>query len=119
MGSYFSAGLLDLVLSYQYGEHSFWLIPGILFFVIYALLFSRLLEHAPSNLPGKPIAEELPQLATVAPRTPDAGHPVPQDAGGMDNLQAMSVCLTRLSLRVREMALVDQSCLARLGCLPG
>lgn len=37
--------------------------------------------------------------------------------GGMDNLQAMSVCLTRLSLRVREMALVDQSRLARLGCL--
>jgi phosphotransferase system IIB component len=35
----------------------------------------------------------------------------------MDNLQAMSVCLTRLSLRVRDMALVDQSCLARLGCL--
>ena len=37
--------------------------------------------------------------------------------GGMDNLQAMSVCLTRLSLRVRDISLVDQSRLLGLGCL--
>ncbi|MGG5828687.1 PTS transporter subunit EIIB, partial [Aeromonas salmonicida] len=37
--------------------------------------------------------------------------------GGMDNLQAMSVCLTRLSLRVCDIALVDQSRLPGLGCL--
>ena len=119
VGSYFSAGLLDLVLSYGSGEHSFWLIPlGILFFVIYALVFSRLLEYAPLSLPSKPIAEELPQLATVAPTDPQMlAIQYLKMLGGMDNLQAMSVCLTRLSLRVREMALVDQSRLARLGCL--
>ncbi len=37
--------------------------------------------------------------------------------GGMDNLQAMSVCLTRLSLRVRDISRVDQSRLLELGCL--
>lgn len=37
--------------------------------------------------------------------------------GGMDNLQAMSVCLTRLSLWVRDISLVDQSRLLGLGCL--
>ena len=119
VGSYFSAGLLDLVLSYGSGEHSFWLIPlGILFFVIYALVFSRLLEYAPLSLPSKPIAEDLPQLAAVAPTDPQMlAIQYLKMLGGMDNLQAMSVCLTRLSLRVREMALVDQSRLARLGCL--
>ncbi|MBS4718785.1 PTS transporter subunit EIIC [Aeromonas caviae] len=119
VGSYFSAGLLDLVLSYHAGLHSFWLIPlGILFFVVYALLFSRLLEHAPLSLPGKPMAEDLSRLATVAPTDPQMlAIQYLKMLGGMDNLQAMSVCLTRLSLRVRDMALVDQSCLARLGCL--
>lgn len=119
VGSYFSAGLLDLVLSYSTGEHSFWLIPlGILFFVAYALLFSQLLEHAPLSLPSRPLAEELPRLASVAPTDPQMlAIQYLKVLGGMDNLQAMSVCLTRLSLRVRDMALVDQLRLTSLGCL--
>ncbi|QSE74349.1 PTS transporter subunit EIIC [Aeromonas media] len=119
VGSYFSAGLLDLVLSYGSGEHSFWLIPvGILFFVTYTLLFYQLLERAPLSLPSKPIAKEHPRLASVAPSDPQMlAIQYLKMLGGMDNLQAMSVCLTRLSLRVREMTLVDQSRLARLGCL--
>jgi N-acetylglucosamine PTS system EIICBA or EIICB component len=119
LGSYFSAGLLDMVLSYSSGEHSFWLIPlGILFFVAYSLIFSLLLEHAPLSLPSKPLAEELPRLASVAPTDPQMlAIQYLKVLGGMDNLQAMSVCLTRLSLRVREMALVDQQRLTGLGCL--
>lgn len=71
VGSYFSAGLLDLVLSYHAGEHSFWLIPvGILFFVAYTLLFYQLLERTPLSLPSKPIAPEHPRLANVAPSDP-------------------------------------------------
>ncbi|MEG3026670.1 MAG: PTS transporter subunit EIIB, partial [Aeromonas sp.] len=105
--------------SYSTGEHSFWLIPlGILFFVAYALLFSQLLEHAPLSLPSKPLAEELPRLATVAPTDPQMlAIQYLKVLGGMDNLQAMSVCLTRLSLRVRNMGLVDQGRLTALGSL--
>ena len=119
VGSYFSAGLMDLVLSYSAGEHSFWLIPiGILFFVAYALLFSLLLDHSPLSLPSKPLAEELPQLTHLAPTDPQMlAIQYLKVLGGMDNLQAMSVCLTRLSLRVGDMALVDQSRLAALGSL--
>ena len=119
VGSYFSEGLLDLVLSYASGEHSFWVIPlGILFFVAYTLIFSLLLEHAPFSLPGNPIAEEQPQLATVAPVDPQMlAIQYLKMLGGMDNLQAISVCLTRLSLRVRNINLVDQSRLPGLGCL--
>ena len=119
VGSYFSAGLLDLVLSYQSGEHSFWLIPvGILFFVAYTLLFYQLLERAPLSLPSKPIANEHPRLANGAPSDPQMlAIQYLKALGGMDNLQAMSVCLTRLSLRVCDIALVDQSRLPGLGCL--
>ena len=119
VGSYFSAGLLDLVLSYHAGEHSFWLIPvGILFFVTYTLLFYQLLERAPLSLPSKPIAPEHPRLASVAPSDPQMlAIQYLKVLGGMDNLQAMSVCLTRLSLRVRDISLVDQSRLLGLGCL--
>lgn len=119
LGSYFSAGLLDLVLGYSSGEHSFWLIPlGILFFVAYTLIFSLLLDHAPLSLPSKPLAKELPRLASVAPTDPQMlAIQYLKVLGGMDNLQAMSVCLTRLSLRVRDMALVDQARLTELGCL--
>ncbi|MGL4249351.1 MAG: PTS transporter subunit EIIC [Aeromonas sp.] len=119
VGSYFSAGLLDLVLSYHAGEHSFWLIPvGILFFVAYSLLFYQLLERAPLSMPSKPIAVEHPHLASVPPHDPQMlAIQYLKVLGGMDNLQAMSVCLTRLSLRVRDIALVDQSRLLSLGCL--
>lgn len=119
VGSYFSAGLLDLVLSYSAGEHSFWLIPlGILFFVAYALIFSLLLDHAPLSLPSRPIADELPRLANVAPTDPQMlAIQYLKVLGGMDNLLAMNVCLTRLSLRVRDMMLVDQLRLTGLGCL--
>ncbi|MGL5324152.1 MAG: PTS transporter subunit EIIC [Aeromonas sp.] len=119
VGSYFSAGLLDLVLSYQAGEHSFWLIPvGILFFVAYTLLFYQLLERAPLSMPSKPIAVEHPRLASVAPTDPQMlAIQYLKVLGGMDNLQAMSVCLTRLSLRVRDISLVDESRLLGLGCL--
>ena len=119
MGSYFSAGLLDLVLSYQAGEHSFWLIPvGILFFVAYTLLFYQLLERAPLSMPSKPIAVEHPRLASVAPSDPQMlAIQYLKVLGGMDNLVAMSVCITRLSLRVRDISLVDESRLLGLGCL--
>ncbi|WP_421214490.1 PTS transporter subunit EIIC [Aeromonas jandaei] len=119
VGSYFSAGLLDLVLSYQAGEHSFWIIPvGILFFVAYTLLFYQLLERAPLSMPSKPIAQEHPRLASVVPTDPQMlAIQYLKVLGGMDNLQAMSVCLTRLSLRVRDISRVDQSRLLELGCL--
>ena len=119
VGSYFSAGLLDLVLSYQAGEHSFWLIPvGILFFVAYTLLFYQLLERAPLSMPSKPIAVEHPRLASVAPSDPQMlAIQYLKVLGGMDNLVAMSVCITRLSLRVRDISLVDESRLLGLGCL--
>lgn len=119
VGSYFSAGLLDLVLSYQTGEHSFWLIPvGILFFVAYTLLFYQLLERSPLSMPSKPIAREHSRLASVAPSDPQMlAIQYLKVLGGMDNLQAMSVCLTRLSLRVRDIELVDQSRFLELGCL--
>lgn len=119
VGSYFSAGLLDLVLSYQSGEHSFWLIPvGILFFVAYTLIFYQLLERTPLSMSSKPIAVEHPRLANVAPSDPQMlAIQYLKVLGGMDNLQAMSLCLTRLSLRVRDISLVDQSRLLGLGCL--
>ncbi|PJG58183.1 PTS transporter subunit EIIC [Aeromonas cavernicola] len=119
VGSYFSAGLLDLLLSYSAGTHSFWLIPlGILFFVAYALLFYQLLGYAPLSLPSKPIPGSQPTLARVAPTDPQMlAIEYLKVLGGMDNVQAMSVCLTRLSLRVRHIDDVDQSRLLELGCL--
>lgn len=119
VGSYFSTGLLDLVLSYSAGEHSFWLIPlGILFFVIYSLLFYQMLTDYPLSLPTPPITEENPQLACVAPTDPQMlTIQYLKTLGGLDNLLAMDVCLTRLSLRVRDMARVEQSRLTELGCL--
>ena len=93
----------------------FWLIPGI---PVLRHLCPGLLPAAgtPLSLPSKPIAEEHPRLATVAPRSPDAGDPVPQDAGGMDNLGHERLPDPPQPAGA-DMALVDQSRLARLGCL--
>ncbi|SIQ63834.1 PTS system IIB component, Glc family /PTS system IIC component, Glc family [Aeromonas sp. RU39B] len=116
VGSYFSAGLLDLLLCAPSGHHAFWLIPiGILFFVCYAIVFWLLLEE-------QTLAQITPQLPH-APTTLPSSDPQMlaiqylKTLGGLDNLQAMSVCLTRLSLRVCNMNLVDQRRLPELGCL--
>ncbi|MGL5708781.1 MAG: PTS transporter subunit EIIB, partial [Aeromonas sp.] len=78
----------------------------------------QLLERAPLSMPSKPIAVEHPRLASVAPTDPQMlAIQYLKVLGGMDNLQAMSVCLTRLSLRVRDISLVDESRLLGLGCL--
>ncbi|MFM4648065.1 PTS transporter subunit EIIC [Aeromonas bivalvium] len=114
IGSYFSAGLLDLSLSYGRGLHAFWVIPlGIMFFVGYALLFYRLLGRVPLSLDN-----QRQEMANIPPADPQMlAIQYLKLLGGMDNLQAISVCLTRLSVRVREMALVDTSQLLNLGCL--
>ncbi|MGE6107078.1 PTS transporter subunit EIIC [Aeromonas sobria] len=117
IGGYFSAGLLDLSLSYESGQHSFWVIPlGIMFFVGYALLFYQLLGRAPLSLADQQQTRQ--EMANIPPADPQMlAIQYLKLLGGMDNLQAISVCLTRLSVRVREMALVDTSQLLNLGCL--
>ena len=118
VGSYFSAGLLDLVLSYHAGLHSFWLIPWA----------SSSSSSMPCSSPGCWNTPPSVCRASPSPRISPGSRPWPPPiprcwlsstsrCWGHGHLQAMSVCLTRLSLRVRDMALVDQSCLARLGCL--
>ncbi|MBZ6067913.1 PTS transporter subunit EIIC [Aeromonas schubertii] len=116
VGSYFSAGLLDLLLCAPSGVNVFWLIPiGILFFVIYALTFWLLLD-------GEKLSRLTPLGHATAACAP-SGDPQMlaiqylKALGGLDNLQAISVCLTRLSLRVESMGRVDQSRLPQLGCL--
>ncbi|ALP41302.1 PTS N-acetylglucosamine transporter subunit IIBC [Aeromonas schubertii] len=116
VGSYFSAGLLDLLLCAPSGVNAFWLIPiGILFFVIYALTFWLLLD-------GEKLSRLTPLGHATAACAP-SGDPQMlaiqylKALGGLDNLQAISVCLTRLSLRVESMGRVDQSRLPQLGCL--
>lgn len=117
LGSYFSAGLLDLLLCAPSGQHAFWIIPiGILFFVAYALVFTLLLgDHTQlcqrsglghATAACSPAAD--PQMLAIQ---------YLKALGGLDNLQAISVCLTRLSLRVTSMSLVDQLQLPKLGCL--
>lgn len=117
LGSYFSAGLLDLSLSYGSGLHAFWIIPlGILFFVAYALLFYHMLGRSPLSLSNQHLIRQ--EMANIPPADPQMlAIQYLKLLGGMDNLQAISVCLTRLSIRVRNMALVDQSQLLNLGCL--
>lgn len=119
VGSYFSAGLVDFVLSYQSGVQSFWLIPvGILFFTIYSLLFYQLVQSSRLDL----LAQYQPkrhsavnQLVSATPQMLAINYL--KLLGGMDNLVALSVYLTRLSIRVHDMSLVDQDKLLSLGCL--
>ncbi|ENY72655.1 pts system N-acetylglucosamine-specific eiicba component [Aeromonas diversa CDC 2478-85] len=81
VGSYFSAGLLDLLLCAPSGVNAFWLIPiGILFFVVYALTFWLLLG-------GEKLCQLTPRgpcHGGLRPRggSSDAGHSIPQGPGG-------------------------------------
>ncbi|MGL5949724.1 MAG: PTS transporter subunit EIIC [Aeromonas sp.] len=119
VGSYFSAGLLDLVLCYNSGNGSFWLIPiGILFFVIYVLAFYQLLEWRPNSLLSEPLSDNRQISRYVPPTDPQLlAIEYLKVLGGMDNLLAMQVTTTRLSLRVVDIHLIDHTHLLELGCL--
>jgi len=125
----FSAGLVDMVLSSRnpLATHWYMLIPqGLVFFVIYYLVFRFTIKKFNLMTPGRELAvagdetdgydvnidagagKDESETATLARRYVSA-------IGGSDNLTGIDACITRLRLNVKDSALVNDALAKRLG----
>jgi PTS system N-acetylglucosamine-specific IIC component len=125
----FSAGLVDMVLSSRnpLATHWYMLIPqGLVFFVIYYLVFRFTINKFNLMTPGRELAvagdetdgydvnvdagagKDESETATLARRYVSA-------IGGSDNLTVIDACITRLRLNVKDSALVNDALAKRLG----
>ncbi len=122
----FSAGLVDMVLASRNPLATQWylLIPmGLVFFVIYYLVFRFTIIKFNLMTPGRELAvdgsgadgEDLNISANKEQSTAALARQYIAAIGGSDNLTNIDACITRLRLGVKDAALVNDALARRLG----
>jgi len=125
----FSAGLVDLVLSTRnpLATHWYMLIPqGIVFFVIYYVVFRFTIIKFNLMTPGRELAvagdetdgydvDVDPTNGNKEDETIQLARRYIGSIGGSDNLTGIDACITRLRLNVKDSALVNDALAKRLG----
>ena len=130
LGFSFSAGLIDLLL---YGTAPaaknvpLLIVMGLVFFVVYYLLFRLAIKWWNLRTPGREPedefdAEQEANLTDDEITSPAGGSPANARAekliaafGGRDNLVNVDACITRLRMEVADKGLVDKAKLKALG----
>ena len=133
VGMTFSGGLIDMVLfGVMQGNaktHWIWIVVvGVVYFVIYYLVFRFMITKFDYKTPGRDDAEEvkLYTRADVNARSAASGSNAPagddpvsalivEGLGGTDNLSDVDCCATRLRCTVKDAALVRQDVLKASG----
>ena len=133
VGMTFSGGLIDMVLfGVMQGNaktHWIWIVVvGVVYFVIYYLVFRFMITKFDYKTPGRDDAEEvkLYTRADVNARSAASGSTAPagddpvsalivEGLGGADNLSDVDCCATRLRCTVKDAALVRQDVLKASG----
>ena len=114
LGFGFSAGLFDYLLNFTRAQNPLLLLPvGTLYFAVYYFTFRYIIVRFDLHTPGRD-AEAL-ALAPGEPAAADEATAFIAALGGTGNLLDIDACATRLRLRVRDQALLDETALKALG----
>lgn len=124
----FSAGLVDMVLSSRnpLATHWYMLIPqGLVFFVIYYVVFRFTIKKFNLLTPGRELAVEgdesdgydvnVDSTGSKESETESLARHYIAAVGGSDNLTAIDACITRLRLNVKDSGEVNEAVAKRLG----
>ncbi|WP_437890184.1 PTS N-acetyl glucosamine transporter subunit IIABC [Phytobacter sp. V91] len=122
-GFSFSAGAIDYVLMYNLpaASQNVWLllVMGLVFFVIYFLLFSAVIRMFNLKTPGREDKDEETVTEEANSNTEEGLNQLATNyiaaVGGTDNLKAIDACITRLRLTVADSAHVSDAMCKRLG----
>lgn len=117
----FSAGFVDFILSSRLPNANkpyMLIVLGLIFFIIYYLVFTTLIKAFNIKTPGREEDEEVikEQTKTKISNNVLANSLIPL-LGGADNLEEIDYCTTRLRLRVKDSAEVDEKEIKKL--VPG
>ncbi len=124
----FSAGFIDYLLNYGIAERPLLLIPvGIVFFLIYYLLFRFIIVKFNLPTPGRAGAvagsdmSVMPEAQKQA-KEEEADLDEDLDAqkfiknlGGADNIQSLEACITRLRVTLADVEAIDEDGLKEMG----
>ena len=114
LGFGFSAGLFDYLLNFTRAQNPLLLLPvGTLYFAVYYFTFRYIIVRFDLHTPGRDA--EAPALAPGEPAAADEAAAFIAALGGTGNLLDIDACATRLRLRVRDQALLNETALKALG----
>jgi len=111
----FSAGLIDYLLNWGLATKPMLIIPiGLVFAVIYYVIFSWAIRHFDIPTIGRYDTEDDNKMADNT-NIDEYTKQIVVHLGGTENLEAVSSCITRLRLTVKDAAQVDETALKALG----
>ncbi|MGL5968347.1 MAG: PTS N-acetyl glucosamine transporter subunit IIABC [Kluyvera sp.] len=122
-GFSFSAGAIDYVLMYSLpaASKNVWMlvVMGLVFFVIYFVLFSVVIRMFNLKTPGREDQDDNVVTNEANSNTEEGLAQLATNyiaaVGGTDNLKAIDACITRLRLTVGDSAKVSDAMCKRLG----
>jgi PTS system N-acetylglucosamine-specific IIC component len=117
----FSAGFVDLMLSSQNPLAKQWymlIAQGVVFFAIYYFVFLSLIKALDLKTPGR----EVPEVKmSIIDKIVDDGEPLTEKyvaaLGGLDNLDVIDACITRLRLVLKDRSIIKEAELKALGAM--
>jgi len=117
LGFSFSAGLIDLLLNWNSGSHVLLLLMiGVGYFALYYFVFVGLIRLLRIKSPGREMAEESHETTPAKSYTIDevVAH-VLRQIGGVNNIVSVDACITRLRLKLKHEAILQESEFTKLG----
>ncbi|EPD68635.1 PTS system, N-acetylglucosamine-specific IIBC component [Corynebacterium pyruviciproducens ATCC BAA-1742] len=115
----FSAGFVDMLLSARNPLANNWwmlLVMGVIFFVLYFVIFYFLIGLMDLHTPGRG-EDEADDGATLAAdaETSDVARQIIVGLGGEDNIDSIDYCTTRLRVQVKDNVKVSESAIKKSG----
>ncbi|QLK60419.1 PTS N-acetyl glucosamine transporter subunit IIABC [Enterobacteriaceae bacterium Kacie_13] len=122
-GFSFSAGAIDYALMYNLpaASKNVWmlLVMGVVFFIIYFVLFSVIIRMFNLKTPGREDDTENMGAPEANSNTEEGLNQLARSyigaLGGSDNFKGIDACITRLRLNVKDAGTVDDAACKRLG----
>ena len=111
----FSAGFIDYILNWGLATKPILIIPvGLIFAVIYYLIFSFAIRHFNLATPGRINLEETGAVEEES-NMDEWAATILTALGGEQNMKNVSACITRLRLEVVDNNKIDEDTLMKLG----
>lgn len=122
-GFSFSAGAIDYALMYNLpaASKNVWmlLVLGVIFFIVYFILFSVIIRVFNLKTPGREDSVADQGVQESNSNTEEGMNQLALNyigaLGGSDNLKGIDACITRLRLNVKDSSLVNEPLAKRLG----
>lgn len=118
VGYTFSGGAIDFFLfGILPGKEPWWItiILGIIFAVVYYVIFRFFIQKFNLMTPGREKADEDTDNTTSKVKTGDLAFNVLEAMGGQENIAHLDACITRLRVSVNSISQVDKDRLKKLG----